>query len=138
MMRNASRDERGSAATFVVGIAITLVVVAGLVVDGGGALNARQRIADDAEAAAVAGAQATDLTILHTEHRIVVDRAAAAERAAAVLAGRGYDDFAVSFNDDLTAVTVVARDTVPTQMLLLIGIDQFEIRAEATAEAEVL
>ena len=37
-----------------------MVVVAGLVVDGGGALNARMTLADDVEAAAVAGAQATD------------------------------------------------------------------------------
>jgi len=137
MTRVRRRDERGSASAFVVGLAIALVVVAGLVVDGGGALNARMTLADDVEAAAVAGAQATDLVRLREDATdLVIDPVEAEQRAREVLAGRGYDGIRVVATDD--AVTVTAHDTVPTKMLLLIGIGQFDIEATATSEAEVL
>ncbi|WP_183101420.1 pilus assembly protein [Nocardioides pelophilus] len=137
MTRAKRRDERGSASAFVVGLAISLVVVAGLVVDGGGALNARMTLADDVEAAAVAGAQATDVVRLREDSTdLVIDPVAAEQRAREVLAGRGYEGIRVVATDD--SVTVTARDSVPTKMLLLIGIGQFDIEATATSEAEVL
>jgi len=137
MRQRRSRDERGSAAAFVVGMTITLVVVAGLVVDGGGALNARMTLADDVEAAAVAGAQATDeLRLRGPERDLVIDHAEAKQRALEVLAGRGYERIVVVATDDYVRVT--AHDTVQTKMLLLIGYNQFDIEATATSEAEIL
>ncbi len=136
MIRHRVRDERGSATAFVVGITVTMVVVAGLVVDGGGALNARMTLADDVEAAAVAGAQATDELRLRRDHVLVIDRSAAEQRAREVLAGRGYRGIVVTATDD--SVTVTAHDTVATKMLNLIGINQFDIDATATSEAEIL
>lgn len=139
-MSNRSKDERGAASAFIIGMTITLFVVAGLVVDGGGALNAKSTIADDAEAAAVAGAQATDELALRGDGVLRVDPAAAQARASEVLLSRGYPpaDYSVSVSPDNTTVTVVARDTVATKMLLLIGFDEFEFDAEATAEAGVI
>ncbi len=132
-----ARDERGSAAAFVVGMTITLVVVAGLVVDGGGALNARMTLADDVEAAAVAGAQATDeLRLRGPEGELVIDPVEAKQRALEVLEGRGYEGIVVVATDDYVRVT--AHDTVATKMLLLIGYNQFDIEATATSEAEIL
>ena len=130
------RDERGSASAFVIGIAITLLALAGLVVDGGGALNARMTLADDVEAAAVAGAQATDELRLRRDQELVIDPAEARDRALAVLSGRGYEGINIVVTDE--SVTVTARDRVPTLMLNLIGIDNFEIEATATSEAEIL
>ena len=130
------RDERGSATAFVVGMTITLVVVAGLVVDGGGALNARMTLADDVEAAAVAGAQATDELRLRRDDVLVIDPVAARERALGVLQGRGYEGIDIDVTDQ--TVTVTAHDKVPTLMLNLIGINQFDIEATATSEAEIL
>lgn len=132
-----ARDERGSATAFVVGITITMIVVAGLVVDGGGALNARMTLADDVEAAAVAGAQATDVVRLREDATVlVIDPVVAEQRAREVLADRGYQGITVTATDE--SVTVTAHDTVATKMLSLIGINQFDIDATATAEADVL
>jgi hypothetical protein len=135
-MTTPRRDERGSASAFVVGMTVTLVVVAGLVVDGGGALNARMTLADDVEAAAVAGAQATDVLRLRRDSVLVIDPELARERAFAVLDGRGYDGIDIDVTDE--TVTVTAHDTVPTQMLNLVGIHSFDIEATATSEAEIL
>ena len=115
---------------------ITLVVVAGLVVDGGGALNARMTLADDVEAAAVAGAQATDELRLRADDVLVIDPVEAKQRALEVLQGRGYEGIVVVATDE--SVTVTAHDKVPTLMLNLIGINDFDIEATATSEAEIL
>ena len=136
MRSHRRRDERGSATAFVVGVAATLVVVAGLVVDGGGALNARTTLADDVEAAAVAGAQATDVLRLRRDSVLVIDPDLARQRALAVLDGLGYEGIDIDVTDE--TVTVTAHDTVPTVMLSLIGINQFDIEATATSEAEIL
>ena len=53
-----------------------------------------------------------------------------------MLAGRGYEGIVIDATDD--SVTVTAHDTVATKMLLLIGINQFDIEATATSEAEIL
>ncbi|KAA1427200.1 hypothetical protein [Nocardioides antri] len=136
MTRARTRDERGAASAFIVGMTITMLVVAGLVVDGGGALNAKSTIADDVEAAAVAGAQATDELHYRQHDELVVNPAEAEARAREVLASRGYTDIRVYATE--TTVTVSARDTVATKMLLLIGFNEFDIDATATAEAGVL
>lgn len=52
------RDERGAVTAFVVVFAFALLMIAGLVVDGGFLLNARREAINEAEAAARAGAQA--------------------------------------------------------------------------------
>jgi hypothetical protein len=130
------RDERGAATAFVIGMTLTLVVVAGLVVDGGGALNARMTLADDVEAAAVAGAQATDEIRFRADDVLVIDPAEARERALGVLAGRGYEGIRIVVTDE--SVTVTASDRVTTKMLSIIGINDFQIHATATSEAEIL
>ena len=130
------RDERGSASVFIVGMAITLVVVAGLVFDGGGALNARMRLADDVEAAAVAGAQATDEIYAHTDHKFRIDADEAKDRAEAAMQGQGYssNEYQVYVPIDGSFVRVTGTDTIDTKMLSLIGFNSFEVHATATAQ----
>ncbi len=128
------RDEGGTATAFVVGFAIVLIAAAGLVIDGGAALNARMRLADDVEQAARAGAQHIDLATLRRTGRVVIDQPAAADAARNYLLALGYTDIAPPVANADT-VAVQARDTVSTTTLGLIGFDAFHIEASATAQA---
>jgi Flp pilus assembly protein TadG len=60
------RGDRGSAALFVAVFAPAMIFMAGLVIDGGAALEARQRAADIAEQAARAGANQCDVALLRS------------------------------------------------------------------------
>jgi Flp pilus assembly protein TadG len=129
------RDESGAAATsFVVGMAVVLLACAGLVVDGGTALNARMKLADEVEQAARAGAQEIDEVTLRQNGQVRLDVPAAGQRARTYLASLGHPVPAVDAQP--TYVTVTADDVVRTRLLGLIGIDSFDIHATATAEAE--
>lgn len=128
-----TRDERGTATAFVVGMAITLLMCAGLVLDGGTALNARMKLADEVEQAARAGAQEIDVEGLRGSGDPSLDAAAAEARARAFLTSRGYTVTDVRVTAD--TVTVAARDRVDTQLLSLINYNTFSISASATAEA---
>jgi len=57
-------DDRGTLSIFVVMLAPAIFFLAGLVIDGGGALVAKQRAADLAEQGARAGANAIDVAVL--------------------------------------------------------------------------
>jgi Flp pilus assembly protein TadG len=60
------RRDRGSAALFVAIFAPAMIFMAGLVIDGGAALEARQRASDIAEQAARAGAGQCDVALLRS------------------------------------------------------------------------
>lgn len=128
-----SRDERGTASAFVVGLAVALLACAGLVIDGGTALNARMKLADDAEQAARAGAQQIDQAALRGSGVVQLDQDAAGTRARAHISSLGYTNAGVVVTGD--TITVSATDAVSTVLLNLIGIGTFDISASATAEA---
>src|SRR3989442_12702868 len=71
---------------FVVVFTVALLMVAGLVVDGGYTLAAHRRAFNEAEAPARAGAQAIDMDTLRPPGTAVLDPAAARTRAEAYLA----------------------------------------------------
>jgi Flp pilus assembly protein TadG len=134
------RDEGGTATAFVVGFAIVLLACAGLVIDGGTALNARMKLADDVEQAARAGAQQIDLDVLRQDHVVRLDPGSARARADGYLGSIGYTNYnaeVVNCADGTpnACVQVAARDVVPTTMLRLAGVPDFRIEASATAEA---
>lgn len=60
--RHVRRDERGSIAPFIVIVALAILLLAGLVIDGGRQLNAHGRAIAYAEEAARAGAQEVDVS----------------------------------------------------------------------------
>ncbi|MGF1662531.1 MAG: pilus assembly protein TadG-related protein [Kineosporiaceae bacterium] len=128
------RDDRGAATAFVVAVTGALLLTAGLVIDGGQALNGRARVADDAEQAARAAADRIDVTALRSTGEVRL-RPDAGGAAAALLASRGYGggQYAVSVGG--ASATVTVTDTVPTAFLLLVGYREFTVRASATAEA---
>lgn len=134
MSRRHRRGERGTATVFVVGMAAVLLASAGLVIDGGKAINARMKLADDVEQAARLGANQIDIAAVRANGGVVrLDPVAAQSEAQGYISSRGYDGTGVVVNGD--AVTVGARDTVPTAMLQLVGVSSFDISATATARA---
>jgi Flp pilus assembly protein TadG len=127
------RDESGTATAFVVGFAIVLLACAGLVIDGGTALNARMTLADDVEQAARAGAQEIDIVALRANDVVQLDPRAAEGRAHAYLGGLGYTVSSATAAGD--QITVGAQDQVAPKLLSLIGVPPFDISASATAQA---
>jgi Flp pilus assembly protein TadG len=132
------RGDDGQATIFVVTFAVVLLVLAGLVVDGGLALNARQRVADDVEQAARAGAQRLDEGALRaTPGRVVIDPGPADRAARAFLIARGYPGDRIVVNPQANAVTVRATIEQPTALLSLVFIDHFTVTAQGQARPAV-
>jgi Flp pilus assembly protein TadG len=125
--------EAGQVSAFTALIAATLLLFAGLVVDGGLALSARLRALNDAQAAARAGAQALDLTAYRQDGRVVLDPARARALAEAHLAAAGSTG-AVTVSGD--RVTVTASRTQRMQVFTLVGLDSLSVSGTATAQAQ--
>jgi hypothetical protein len=124
--------DRGSVTAYVLIMTVALVVLTGLVLDGGAALTAHGTAADTARQAARAGADALDESSLRasTPAGLTANPAAARAAAAAVLdAADVTGDITVSG----ATVTVTARATRPTAILSIIGINQVGGTATATA-----
>ncbi len=129
--------ERGSATLFTIGFAVMLLVMAGLVVDGGLAINARQRVADDVEQAARAGSQNLDLNVLRNQGLVRINPAAADAAAADFLRGRGYPASGIQVSATPLQVTASATIQHPTALLSLIFIDHFTVTAQGQARPAV-
>ena len=83
------RSDRGVVTVFVAGITVALLMVAGLVVDGGYVLAARREASNVAESAARAGAQALDTNAARNNANATLDPAAATRAAQAFLVSAG-------------------------------------------------
>lgn len=119
MSGNTTRNnngERGSVTAFTVIMTITLIFVAGLVVDGGQILNAKREAANVAESAARAGAQELDEDAVRAGERTRLNGHQAIARADAFLAANGYQGTAAIEGNTVT-VNVTAR-----QPMLILGI----------------
>jgi Flp pilus assembly protein TadG len=126
------RDEQGSATVFVIGFAIVLFLCAGLVIDGGLAINKRMRIADDAEQAARIGADSIDVNEFRRTETLVIDQQLARQRISGYMADLGYGsgEFTADIGSDRVGLQV--RDTSKTYILNLFGVE-FPVRASAEA-----
>jgi Putative Flp pilus-assembly TadE/G-like len=83
--------QRGSAALFIAMFAPAMIFMAGLVIDGGSALEARQRAADTAEQAARAAVQECDEGLLRSLSECRITDIGRANRAAQRYRGPGID-----------------------------------------------
>lgn len=128
--------ERGSASIFVIGMSLVLLVCAGLVVDGGLAINARMRVADDAEQAARVGADSINVAQLRAGGDLEVDADLARQRAASYLRDRGYVTGQYRVDTEGNAVVVQVQDTSETALLKLVNINDFVVNGRATAEPD--
>lgn len=86
------RDDQGSMSVFVVIFSVVVFLLAGLLVDGGAAINARLRASDIAEQAARAAADQVDVENLRVtgQVRLLGDEGAVCGRARAIVAA--HDD----------------------------------------------
>lgn len=115
-MRISWGEERGTLTAVVAVVAVSLVMVAGLAYDGGQIVAAQVKARDVAAAAARAGAQEVDLTVLRATGDAVLDADRAAAAAQAFLARAGH---AGTVNVDADAVTVAVTIRTPMRILPL-------------------
>lgn len=134
------RSERGSITPFVVIIAFAVLLLAGLVVDGGAQMNAHGRAIAYAQEAARAGAQGLDLQ----DPRLDLDFNLAEELANSYCADAKAKDAELVSCDatiievaDKTsthkAVEVRTRVDVPTIMLSIVGVGSLSASGNALA-----
>ncbi|MEU5883150.1 Tad domain-containing protein [Spirillospora sp. NPDC047279] len=131
----ADHRDRGTISMYVVLFTPTVLILAGLLVDGGLAIHARQRAADMAEQAARAGANQIDEAQLRETGRPVIDPGRA-EAAACGLLG-DYDDNITGSSCGATEqeVQVTVELTVNPQFLSIVpGFGSFTMRSTASAE----
>jgi len=121
--------DRGSLSAFLAVVAFSLLVLVGLVVDGGRTLAGREAAWDTAQEAARVGADQISVQELRSG-QVAVDPHAAQEAAQAFVSDRGYQG-SVTVSGDV--VTVDVNGSEPTAILGLIGIHQISITASASA-----
>ncbi len=135
--RGRGRDDAGAASVMVLALVVVLMVVAGLVVDGGRAVNARAAAFDAAEQAARAAANQVDDGALRAGGDVTIDADAATAAAVDHLVAQGYDAGRITVAADAQEVRVTVRETVSTSLLALIFIQSFDVEGTATARPAV-
>ncbi|MBB5494685.1 pilus assembly protein TadG-related protein [Nocardiopsis metallicus] len=128
-MRPPARDEGQLTLFFAIAV-VGLLLVAGLVLDGGAQLRAAQRAQAIAEEAARAGAQAVDVDALMRGEATRLDPQQARTAATAYLNTSGATGSASAGTE---TVSVEATLTEPTLFLSLIGIGELSASGSATA-----
>ncbi|HEY3673050.1 MAG TPA: hypothetical protein VGN51_19080 [Acidimicrobiia bacterium] len=118
---------------FVVIFTLALILLAGLVVDGGLTLAARVQAIDEAQAAARAGAQAINLATYRADGPLTLDPDQARQAALDYLATTGHDG-TVDVHDNQVDVTV--RITQPMQILGIAGIGSLSVTGHGSARPE--
>ncbi|ACY99664.1 TadE/TadG family type IV pilus assembly protein [Thermomonospora curvata] len=137
-LRRAGTDgDRGTIAMYTVLLTPSVLLLAGLLVDGGLAIHARQRAADMAEQAARAGANEIDVQTLRATGEPRIDAAAACASAYDLLDAYGQE---VADRDCLPGaeevrITVTIR--VRPQLLAIVpGLGHFTMTSTASAHPE--
>lgn len=131
-LHRADDAEAGSVTVFVAISTLGLLLLVGLVADGGAKLRATQRADATAAEAARAGGQALDLAAAVAGTHDRVDRAVATRAAQAYLDAVGATG-TVTISEDRTRLLVIVQDTAPTAFLGLIGINQVTVTGSAQA-----
>ena len=124
------RDERGAVTAFVVVFTTTLLLVAGLVIDGGYVLAARRAAINEAEAAARAGAQAVRTDVLRADGPVTIDPTEARRRVLSYLASSGH---AATVDVSSDTVHVEVSFSKPLAILGLAGLGQITVRGDGEA-----
>ncbi|MEY9963380.1 hypothetical protein ABIA33_001413 [Streptacidiphilus sp. MAP12-16] len=122
--------DQGSVTAFTAVVFLALLGFAGLVVDGGMALDARVQALGQAEDAARAGAGAIDTEALRLENLVALRPEVAQQRALDYLSGSAATGTALA---DTQSVTVTVTVHTPTHLLSLFGVPEITECASATA-----
>jgi hypothetical protein len=126
-----SRRERGAAGLFVAVLAPFLIALAGLVFDGGRALEARQRALDAAEQAARDAANQCDTAILRSRSECVVDPSRVDAAVAKYLVGGVQLDGRPGIENGGRTVMVKTKISVDTIFLGLFAVDRLDLEVDA-------
>jgi Flp pilus assembly protein TadG len=126
------RGEDGQVVPILLLLAPVLLVLAGLVFDGGQILTARRDANNLARQAARAGAQELDVNSVRAGTP-VLDPAAAEARTRQYLADRGVTPDSVVVTAERVEVTVSTNQ--PTPLLSLVGISHRRVTATASARS---
>lgn len=132
------RADTGTIALYTVLFTPAVFLLAGLLVDGGLAIHARQRAADMAEQAARAGANQIDEAALRATGEPVIDTGRACRAAADLLGEFGTPvDGAPGCSATAEEVSVTVTIRVELQLLSIApGFDDFTITSTASAHPE--
>ena len=133
MSRSPRRhSERGQTIAFVSGATLALLLLVGLVVDGGRILSAREHALDEAQEAARVGAEQLDQTAVHGGAGAVIDAAAATRAVQRYLQATG-DSGATTVSG--SGVTVSVRHSLGMDILSLVGIGTVTVSETGSAHA---
>jgi hypothetical protein len=128
-----SRGDEGMVTAFVVIFTFALLLLAGLVIDGGLTLAAKVQAIDEAQAAARAGAQEIDIPLYRASGKLVLDPAEARQAAESYLAATGHTGTVqVSGGEVFVSVSI----TQPMQILGVGGIGSLTVTGHGSAVAE--
>jgi Flp pilus assembly protein TadG len=129
------REDRGAVALYMALIMVGLLVMAGLVIDGGAAIAARGRAADVAEQAARGGADALSPASLRGPgpDSLALDEAAARAAATRVLSLAG-----ATGEVQVSGLQVSVTAHVPRRAVILSAVGVADLTGTATATATVL
>jgi len=125
--------DAGSITLFVAVLGLAVLLVAGLVYDGGNKLTGARKADSIAQQAARAGADQVNVASLRTQHP-GTDATAAAAAAQAYLQQAGVTGTATAQGPNAVHVTVTISQ--PTAVLGLLGIDDTTVTGQATATLE--
>jgi hypothetical protein len=128
--RSAAGEDCGSITIFVAIVAVGLMALAGLVVDGGAKVRAAQRADRVAAEAARAAGQAVDVAGVLAGHEIRVDRGAALAAANAYLRSAEIEGSARLVNGG-SGIAVITTASEPTAFLSLIGVERLTVHGGA-------
>lgn len=132
----AARD-RGTVSMFTAIFALFVIMLAGLLVDGGLAIHARERAADIAEQAARAGADDIDVGALRQTGQPTINQDTACDKAYQLATTYGEKLSAWGCVPSAAEVRVTITITVQPQLLnILPGIGTFTMTSTATARPE--
>jgi Flp pilus assembly protein TadG len=126
-----THEDRGAVTVFVVVFTTTLLLVAGLVIDGGYVLAARREAINEAEAAARAGAQAIRTDVLRADGPVTIDPTGAQRNALAYLRDSGHEATVQVFGD---TVRVEVSFSKPLAILGLAGLGHVTVRGTGEAQ----
>lgn len=132
MFRNLKQadSERGSTALFLILTVVSLVLIIGLVVDGGGKVQAATNAQQTAASAARAAANSIGAGTM-VGQSLAVDSYKAEEAASDYIAASGMEGTVAV---DGFTVTVTTSTNYTTRFLSLIGITQLPVDGQATAQ----
>jgi len=130
-LRAAAGDETGSVTVFVVIVAVGILLLAGLVADGGAKLRATQRADAIAAEAGRSAGQIINRPDAIADGNVVVDAQGAANAAQAYLAANDVTG-TVAPGPGGTTLVVTVTDSSPTVFLGLIGINSLTVTGHAS------